>query len=328
MEKQKLVTLSLFINEERIPGKGEDSYLCICGGSAAALIASLDGCGGAGGHVYKKANFETGARIAAYHVGKAIKEWFLTSKYGLGLEHKEAEHLAEELKAVIDCELARLNELHNAEGSGIQSRSIRGFPTTLAMVIPEVIDVNTVRYLSFWAGDSRTYLFPTSGLIQTSTDDVRGGGDPFVVLERDSVLSNVISADVPYQINLSETIVREPCMILSATDGCFSYLSSPMEFEWLLLDTLMAAKSPAEWERFLSQIFGEYAGDDYTLGIAVIGFRNWKAIKTAYEPRWKQVRNQYCDPLADILKQGDRQAHYALWEQYKQRYLLIRNKER
>lgn len=321
MNNKQLITLSLLVHAEKKIGKGEDGYVCVSGGANAALIACLDGCGGAGSRVYEKANHKTGARLAAHHVGSTIRSWFISNRYDQGLFKKTPAELSQELKTAIDHTLHHLCENYDTAEQSIRSKSIRTFPTTLAMVIPEVIDVNTVRCISFWAGDSRTYVFPVSGLIQTSMDDVRGNGDPFTVLEKDGILSNVISASVPYQINVSEATVHEPCMILSATDGCFSYFCSPMEFEWLLLDTMMAAETPAQWENNLLQALGNYASDDYTLGIAVIGFRNWEAVKTAYFSRWNTFRSQYHDPLTRILAQEDRQAHLELWQQYKQSYM-------
>lgn len=322
MERNELVSISLFFNEEQLPGKGEDSAMRVTGIPNAALIACMDGCGGAGAQIYAKANNTSGARIASEHVGIALQQWFLENQYGFwGTGNKSAAQLAEEMKAAINKELVIQNEKYGHEESGVRSRLARTFPTTLAAVLPEIVAPNTIRCISFWAGDSRTYVFKASGLRQTSTDDIRGHSDPFAALENDSRLSNLVSISAEYEIHTAETVLHEPCMVLTATDGCFSYFRSPMEFEWVLLDTLMESPTPLAWEKNLRQAFASSASDDYTMNIAVLGFLNWNAVQNAYAPRWGDFKKTYYDPLEQILAAEDRQAHYALWQQYKQEYM-------
>lgn len=322
MKCDGIVELTLLLNEEKLENKGEDSVLAITNAPNASFIACMDGCGGSGAKRYTKADNMTGARLASMHVGSALKNWFDENEYGYrGTEGKEQQELSTELKNAIDKELSYLRADLGDEDSGVWSRQIRMFPTTLAAVLAEVTGRNTIRCVFFWAGDSRAYLFRASGLNQISRDDIRGNDDPFSVLENDGILSNVISASNDYIINTTEVIVHEPCIILTATDGCFSYLRSPIEFEGVLLASLMNANSPLEWEDSLRTILGRYASDDYTMALAVLGFQNWDAIKNAYAPRWEEYRKQFGEPLEDILQTRDRQAHLELWEIYKQNYM-------
>lgn len=225
------------------------------------------------------------------------------------------------MKASIDQELASLKAEIGDQISGVKSRLLRTFPTTLAAVMVEVVEKNTIRCISFWAGDSRAYLFTASGLQQMSRDDNRSHEDPFEVLENDGVLSNVICADKAYEIHSKEITIDEPCMVLTATDGCYSYLLSPIAFEGILLGSLMESKSPVQWEDSLREIFGEFASDDYTMEIAVLGFQNWNAVKNAYAPRWQEYQEKFAEPLERILEMGDRQAHFELWQSYKTQYM-------
>ena len=317
-----IVTLSLNFNEEQLQGKGEDSALRITYTRNAALIASMDGCGGAGSMLYSKENYDSGARIASRHVGQALARWFTEKGYGIeGTGGKTADQLAAEMKAAIDAELHRVNDEIGYEATGIQSRLARIFPTTLAGVLAEVTGDDTVRCVFFWAGDSRAFLFPTSGLQQMTRDDIRGKADPFISLEEDSRLTNLVCFDRDYTIHTREMTVTEPCILLSSTDGCFSYFRSPMEFEWFLLDTMRCSETPLQWEQTLKSVFGGFAADDYTMDLVVLGFRNWEAIRTAYDRRWSEFKYTYHLPLQEILEKQDREAHLALWNKYKEHYL-------
>lgn len=323
MENNVLVSLSLYFNEEQVEGKGEDSALRITNAPNAALIATMDGCGGAGGQVYAKANNVSGARISAEHVGIALRKWFQENQYGFwGTNGKSADQLASEMKDAINCELRKQMELVGSEESGVKSRLVRTFPSTLAAVLAEVKETNVIRCISFWAGDSRTYIFRVSGLQQTSRDDIRGHSDPFDALINDGRLSNLVSISADYKIHATESILTEPGIILTASDGCFSYFQSPMQFEWALLDTLVHSSNPKEWEDSLRKLFGSYASDDFTMNIAILGFYNWKAVQNAYTPRWTEFNVKYCEPMKRILDAKDQQAHYELWLQYKQEYMF------
>ena len=323
MSNDILISLSLYFNEEQMKGKGEDSSVRITNAPNAALIATMDGCGGAGAKIYEKANNVSGARISAEHVAIALHRWFSKNQYGLhGTGGKSAEALAAEIKLDINNELAEQYKILGEEESGVKSRLARILPCTLAAVFAEVIETNQIRCISFWAGDSRTYVFRTCGLQQTSRDDIRGQGDPFDALMNDSRLSNLVSLSADYVIHASETMLTEPCIVLTASDGCFSYFKSPMEFEWALLDTLKASQTPQQWETNLRSLFGAYASDDFTMNIAILGFYNWTAVRNAYLPRWHEFEEQYYKPMKKYLSEADLQAHYALWLKYKQKYLL------
>lgn len=320
--KNELVTLALSFHEEQVKGKGEDSSLRILGYPNGAVIASMDGCGGSGAKVYSKANYITGARIASMHVGIALKNWFETNRYGyLGTGGKSAEELAEEMKFAIWEELEKQHTLVADEESAVHSALVKTFPTTVAGALLEALEQNLIRCLFFWAGDSRNYLLQTTGLRQISIDDIRGRGDPFDDLTQDARLSNCISFGQNYQIRTREILINEPCMVITATDGCFSYYQSPLELEWILLDKLAQADTPWQWEELLRTAIGGFAGDDYTMNIAVVGFRNWQAVKTAYLPRRNSYEQTYYAPLQKILDAGDRNAHLALWQKYKAEYM-------
>lgn len=329
MEEQGIVTLQIYFNEEQLEGKGEDSGFVVSDAPNAAIIGSMDGCGGAGSRSYPKADNCTGARLASDYTCRAVRQWFVENAFGkYGTGGKSAAELAQDMKKAINFTLEAVHATVAGEETILRSRLARTLPTTLASILVEITGVNEVRCISFWAGDSRTYIFRADGLVQTSRDDIRGHGDPFTSLENDGILSNLVSVSQEYEIHTQESILREPCLVLTCSDGCFSYFRSPMEFEWTLLDTLVHAEGPGAWEQALRETFGGFASDDYTMAIAVIGFRNWNAIRNAYTPRWEEFKKTYADPLEKILEDEDRDAHLALWNQYRRHYLQEENGDR
>lgn len=319
---KSLVTLTLQVLEEKVSGHGEDALACMTGEPNAAFIACMDGCGGSGGNRYPQFSNWSGAKIASHVAGKAIASWFreriLSGKIAL---KADAEQVAEDLEKYISRRFQySASFLEEADKVSI-SRLSRLFPTTLAAVVMEAVGKNRCRIRSFWAGDSRTYYFPVTGLQQTSRDNTRGDIDPFDDLLRDGIMDNVICADKPFHVCCSEVMASEPCMVLTATDGCFSYYLSPMYLEWVLLESLQHAKDPKEWEQDLRVLFGQVAGDDYTMVLAVIGFQEFTALQNAYAPRWEYFQNHYAQQLLPILERGDMDAHRTLWEEYKKGYM-------
>lgn len=322
METNELVSLTLCFQVEQIAGKGEDTSLRQTDGVKASFIACMDGCGGAGAQVYAKANNQSGARIAAEHTALALRNWFINNCYSAnGFSGKSASDIASEMKSEIDRELLRQKELVGDEESGVKSRLAKTFPTTLASIVIDKSAEKNVRCISFWAGDSRTYILRTTGLQQTSIDDIRGHWDPFEALKNDGRLINVISLSSEYEIHYQEDYLNEPFIIVTATDGCFSYFRSPMEFEWILLETLANSKTPADWESCLCELLGEFASDDYSMNICTVGYQDWREIQKAYNNRYVEFKQQFGEPLLQILSDNDEQAHYTLWQKYKAGYM-------
>lgn len=318
-----VVTFTLSFCVEKKHSLGEDSLASCTWAPNDAMIACMDGCGGSGGSCYAVFDNWSGARVASRLVGQTLSDWFVEKiRNGKNNANVPVGELAEEIHIAIGQRLQSAKEQLPEESGAMLSRLSRVLPTTLAAVMVSVADKNLCRICSFWAGDSRTFFFPVTGLRQTSRDNIRGNEDPFDSLMRDGILSNVICADKDFCIHTVENWTEEPCMVITATDGCFSYFPSPMYFEWMLLETLEQAKSPLEWENSLRSVIGSVAGDDYTMQIAVVGFSNFQALQTAYAPRYVAFQKDYAVPLQDILQQSDIEAHRGLWLEYKKNYML------
>ena len=194
----------------------------------------------------------------------------------------------------------------------IMSSMIRPFPTTLSCAI-----VDMPRCLYLWAGDSRGFILTKDGLTQTTEDDLKDHPDPFDNIEQDGVLSNVVSAK-PFFLNAREIEIKEPCLILTATDGCFSYFRSPMEFEETLLETLDKAESLAEWQTLLAERTGAVASDDYTMEVLSVGFATFAGLKSLFRPTIERFRERYGKKIGESKTREDLRA---IWDTYKLFYL-------
>ena len=304
---------------EQKNGQGEDAAVCIADPkSRTALIACLDGCGGSGAKKYPDAENWTGARIASYSSGRAIAAWYYQNGLDrLGLQDYPAETVAESLRQVLRENIEKTgSEVNAGSERAVVSSMIRPFPTTLACAMVSETDIG-LRCLFLWAGDSRGFLLTQHGLMQTTADDLKDRLDPFDNIEQDGVLSNVISAK-PFFVNVREETIQGPCLILTATDGCYSYFRSPMEFEYTLLSTLNEANSLTEWQNLLVTKIGMVASDDYTMEVLSVGFDSFDAIKTFFMPAFRRFMEQFGKRIAGC---ESREQLRAVWEDYKQYYL-------
>jgi len=132
-------------------------------------------------------------------------------------------------------------------------------------------------------------------------------------LYNDGIMTNVINASTPFTLHQSRFRLNEPGILIAATDGCFGYLKTPMEFEYLLVDSLVRAKSPLEWKQKLNDRIHEVTGDDYTLSVAGIGYGNFVDMQRSLLARHRVLEEQYINATADAN---------TLWQQYKTEYSL------
>ena len=284
------------VAEEMIKNNGEDCFYYDVK-EDRFIIASLDGCGGSGSKKYENYSGKTGAYIASRAVCGGVRSWFCDS----GEDGALGKYISEALSV---CK----KYADRASGRLMGSLS-KAFPTTAAIVTGKLTD-DGVEVSCHWAGDSRCYMIGTGGLYQLTKDDL-DVSDAMQNLSSDGMMTNVISASSPFEIHKKSFKVQYPCVFLTATDGCFGYLNSPMEFENLLLDTLGGAKSILEWKMALNERMHAVAGDDYTLSVAICGFGSFDEIKKTFKPRLLHLKEKYIKPDADAN---------VLWEEYKKEY--------
>lgn len=285
------------VAEEMMRNNGEDSYYYEAK-EERFIIASFDGLGGAGSKKYENYSGKTGAYVASRAICGGVEAWFCESAS------------ESELEVYIKDALTVCGQYADKAGRVMGSLS-KSFPTTAAILTGRFA-ANKLDVGCFWAGDSRCYMLDDKGLHQLTADDL-DGQDAMTNLTNDGVMTNVINASTPFEVHKKKLSFDGPCIFLTATDGCFGYLTSPMAFEYLLLDTLVKAKNIHEWKIALNTRMYATAGDDYTLCVAVCGFANFDEIRSYFAKRCTELENGYINTQKVVTD---------LWDTYKNDYSI------
>lgn len=303
----ELADFLLFFCGEREPDQGEDSFAYALN-EAGAMVSVFDGCGGSGAGRYEKLQDRTGAYLAARAASAACLRWFE--------ELDGAEDAGDDaLKARILENLELCERKGGRLGLNAAAPRAKRLPTTAAAAVCRPARSGMELQLR-WAGDSRVYWLDEEGLAQLTWDDA-GGLDPMEKLSQDPPLSNAITLSRDFQIHSARLTAEKAGLLLAATDGCFGYYSTPMEFEYLLLSTLEGAENAAAWEDALKEAVGRVTGDDYTLCALCLGFGSFQELKRRLLGRTKLMERVYITGL-DACSPEEKQL---LWERYKSGYL-------
>ncbi|PYY36573.1 MULTISPECIES: PP2C family serine/threonine-protein phosphatase [unclassified Curtobacterium] len=326
-------TASFGFNLAKVPDHGEDSDPILREGPDLGLAAVFDGMGGAGGTVYDTPD---GARSGAYLASRLVRDVVeehllrtLTPDRPLPLPATAVE-LHDAIETVLQDALTGLN----APVSRLRSRLLRALPTTMALGALQRSEPDGSRWVCevLWAGDSRVYALDASGLHQLSIDDLRDPSDAMTNLQRDSVISNAISADTDFQVNHRRVTLEAPFALLCATDGCFGYVPSPMHFEKLVLDGLAEAETDEDWSLAVQRTISAVTGDDASMATIVVG-ADLVDFQAALAPRRAEIADVVVAPLdamADEIHRAqqdltDLQARYVAaqaeqWQRYRAGY--------
>lgn len=300
---------------DKVPGHGEDSY-CYSFCDVAGLLGAFDGCGGAG------------TKTHDYYAGHT--EAYMASRFCAGVFYDcfrklfpcqcDATKLAAEVFAPqVVKRLIDFGPPKDTSGFQIKGTGIRTLPSTAAVALIQQKEDGSALVTAIWAGDSRVYIMDTNGLAQLTIDDTTVT-DPMATIYEDGVLRNVICSDKPVKLHCKTIQMREPFLVLAATDGCFGYLSTPMEFEGIILNTLLNTDCVARWEQELAENIGTIAGDDHTLCLAAYGYGDYAVLKKAYAKRYAFLEEKYLLPVTNLPLE-DRDSRYALWESYRDHYM-------
>jgi serine/threonine protein phosphatase PrpC len=288
---------------------------------------------GAGGTVYDTPD---GARSGAYLASRLVRDVVeehllrtLTPDRPLPLPATAVE-LHDAIETVLQDALTGLN----APVSRLRSRLLRALPTTMALGALQRSEPDGSRWVCevLWAGDSRVYALDASGLHQLSVDDLRDPSDAMANLQRDSVISNAISADTEFQVNHRRVTLEAPFALICATDGCFGYVPSPMHFEGLVLDALAGAGSDEDWSLAVQRSISAVTGDDASMATIVVG-ADLADFQAVLAPRRAEIADLVVAPLdamADEVRRAQRdlvdlQARYVAaqaeqWHRYRGGY--------
>jgi len=184
----------------------------------------------------------------------------------------------------------------------------------------------------FWAGDSRGYVFAPDGAKQLTVDDLRDPSDAMTNLRRDSVVSNAMSADTEFHVNYRRVKLEAPFLLVSATDGCFGYVPSPMHFEQLVLGHLVRARSVKGWSSAIQADIAAVTGDDAAMSVMAVG-ADLAELRTLYAGRVRELEKQYTGPIDEMdravsraeqelqaLRQRQADDSQRLWTRYQPTY--------
>lgn len=278
--------------QEKKIGRGEDSDPILFSDSNIIVCGVFDGMGGAGATEYPSDFSHDGMDMTKAYIGSRIVrnaiENLIKSNTAIVLEGNFASVLKETI-------LARYNEEKEKfppkSKGGLRSALIKEYPTTLALAcVNKSEDIYVID--SYWAGDSRNYLWTTEGLFQISIDDLKGELDPLENLHEDAPMSNCIHADGPFAINHKRIKLKgsEKFVIISATDGCFGYYPSPMDFERSLTKSLKRSNTIEEWKPNMEKEFSYVTADDFSFSMAGIGFKDFKELQKSLSKPNKLVK--------------------------------------
>jgi len=135
-------------------------------------------------------------------------------------------------------------------------------------------------------------------------------------LTADGTLTNLVSCSDDFVLHSKTIEITSPCIIFTATDGCFGYFSTPMEFEYMLLECLMKSNNITQWENNIRAELDKIAGDDFTLCGLSIGHKEFKNTKKHLSPRTNVLHQKYIKDLHSKTYEEK----VALWNQYKVEY--------
>jgi serine/threonine protein phosphatase PrpC len=320
---------------DKIEGKGQDaeptlSYLQ----DDKFLLAVYDGMGSAS----IEYEYEDDKRASAYWASLFTKQEteliFFENINTVDFVTRLEEQLKTELKE-------KIKKLEKKPPKFKGNLANRRLPTTIAGML---CDLQENRLVTFWAGDSRCFLLNSNGLVQLSKDDVVTNSDALENLINDAPLSNFVNVDVDFTIHEHTQEIEKPCLLITATDGCFGYLESPAHFEYQILKHLVNAFNLDEWKANLSNELREIAADDISFSLLSIGYdeNSFDKLKSDLRNRFQSLENTFILPLEkynkevleneqlisilkediDQLKEAKNALRQSLWEQYKQNYEL------
>ena len=326
-------TVSFGFNLGKIPDQGEDSDPVLRDGPDLGLLAVFDGMGGAGGTLY---DTDDGPRSGAYLASRIARDVVEQRMLQLLVPdwNLKGGAAAEDLRRAVQGALQeRLAEL-KAPKSGLRSRLLRALPTTMAVIALQRSHRGGSRWLChvFWAGDSRAYVFETSGARQLMTDDLREPSDAMANLRRDSVVSNAMSADTDFHVNYCRVELEAPFLLICATDGCFGYVPTPMHFEHLVLAPLARTRTVEAWSDAVQREIAAVTGDDAAMAVMAVG-ADLGELRALYQPRVAELEQQFTAPIDEMnravqraeeelqrLRQRQLDETQQLWSRYKPGY--------
>lgn len=323
--------LSFTLWTEKIAEKGEDAppTLLLDEELGTGILAVYDGLGGAGSTPYQIGNKTFSGAYLASRLAMQVAEQTFVSKHSPFIEiaptneqgfcDSYSNFLEKYLKTAFQLKIAQLDQ----QRSKLRSKLIKRLPTTIAGITFSIDEGETMReniyYTeSFWAGDSRVYVWLPSGLKQISEDNLTEKLDAQENLEQDAPISNCVSADDDFDVFSKRLTFQQPIVLITATDGTFGYLPTPAHFEYYLLATLHhpLTCTTEDWKNILTLALENVTGDDMSLCVLTLGYKNLEHLKFVSNSRLMELKNEF------IFAQKDKSQ---IWQKYKNGYYELRS---
>lgn len=262
---------------EKKEGYGEDSIPLLLVKEDFYAVGVFDGMGGSGAAICKSdyGDNHTKAYVASRIIQESICRYIENIETTKDINSEGIRHTAK-------YRLEQERSHYPTKVSGLRSKLVRDYPTTIAITTASKNEDETYTINSYWAGDSRNYLWTTDGFFQISKDDLDTELDPLENLRNDGALSNCVCADRDFRINNKTIQVVGKFIILSATDGCFNYFTTPMHFHAVLLTGLKQSNSVEEWKIFCKDEFSLVTGDDVSISLLAVGFNDFDELKKTF----------------------------------------------
>ena len=289
-------------HDEDAPAYADDKMLIVC-----------DGLGGGGQNTYL---IDGEKRSSAYLGSRQISiacQKFISAHYDEFCENmQDPAVLIFELKSYIS---NSLNQYVASKGlkNIVKGKAMQMLPSTLAAIIYRpCADHTDVLVVS--AGDSRAFvLTPELGLQQISKDDVFANIDAFA---KSTTMTNNIRQDGEFHLNYGYFSLPAKCILFVCTDGCFDYISTPMELEYRLEYSISKCGDlldPAADN--LGNFFGNVLvqsglNDDCTMAGAILGYSDSENTKNLFLKRALLFQETYRKPYAQydkasIIRKGE-----------------------
>jgi len=283
-------------HDEDAPAYADDRFLIVC-----------DGLGGGGQNTYQIDGVKrTSAYLGSRRISLACQEYFSAHYEEFCAHMQDPATLIAGLKSHISQALDYYVSENNLQNR-VKGKSMQMLPSTLTAIIYKHFEDHTDA-LVISAGDSRAFvLTPDNGLQQISKDDVFADVDAF---EKSATMTNNIRQDGDFHINYGYHQLPARCILFVCSDGCFDYLSTPMELEFRLEYSITKCGELFDPERDnLGQFLGivlEKSGlqDDCTMAGVILGYTDGEETQKLFLKRAYYLQEKYRTPCATCDKES------------------------
>ncbi|WP_199573578.1 PP2C family protein-serine/threonine phosphatase [Streptomyces murinus] len=311
--------LALTVWTERRPGQGEDAepLLIHHRDTAHGLLAVFDGLGGAGSATAWHDGLgeaRTSAWVASRLARLGTESWFA----GQYEQHRAQDPRVRTLTGHLRW-LFRAFE-PTARRSKVVGSMRRQLPTTLA-ALRYAVREDDLECEVMWAGDSRAYLLTPDAGLRAVTRDHTAETDALAQLVQDPQMTNAVCADREFEVESHRrSFTGGRYVLVCATDGFFGYVHTPGDFEHVLLSTLSRAESADAWAHDLATTVAAYTGDDASLAVVALGYRDFTEVRQHMAPRFTEL-HQWTSAMPDPRDGAAmRRWRAASWDRYREEY--------